>query len=426
MFRLPRTAPPEIRSLLERELGVRTLDQVLIHTQGTIQRLFNAQDSLLLFRSEDTPHASGLRLGNAASSREQVSAQCLEELPLRWEQAGIHHYIAADLRTQLSCISYSAFSWPYPSITLSSDSSAAQGRVPRDYTLLIPISSELTVHHEEDSPFFGYIALMFDAFPQLPDSTVQLIITLPELLSDVVAAHLRQPLFFGERARSSFAHDAKRKILVLREYLLQLRQAPQSEHAEQLLESMGRVLGRMQQEVSSVMLLDRMRTGQLKIHPILLSLSELAAETVSEVAPLFQQGGVTIQTECEEGLPATAIDPAIFPAAIENLLDNALKFSERGQTVILRTRLNSEGQIVLEVCDQGKGVRDEEREAIFAPYFRGEAGDGVPGHGLGLYMVRKIVEAHRGVVSVSSGDEAKTTFSVTLPRLTSGTPEEGA
>lgn len=422
MFRLPNTAPSEIRSLLERELGVRALDQVLIHTQGTVQRLFNAQDSLLMFRSEDTPHASGLRLGNAATARSDLSPGTLEALPARWEEAGIHQYIAHDLRVQLSCISYSAFSWPYPNFSLNTN--GAPLVVPRDYTLLIPFSSELTVHHEEDSPFFGYLALMFDAFPQLPDSTVRLIVTLPELLSDVVAAHLRQPLFYGERARSSFAHDAKRQILVLREYLLQLQQLTAPEQRERVLTSMERVLGRLQHGVSDVLLLDRMRTGQLTVNPIPLSLSELAQETVAEVAPLFAQGGVSIRTECAADLPSSAIDPAIFPAAIENLLDNALKFSERGQTVVLRTLVNAAGQLVLEVSDQGKGVRDEEREAIFAPYFRGEAGEGVPGNGLGLYMVKKIVEAHRGEVSVLSSDAHKTTFSVTLPPLSTAVSAE--
>ncbi len=416
MFRLPNTAPSEIRSLLERELGVDALDQVLVHTQGTVQRLFNAQDSLLMFRSEDTPHASGLRVGNALSVRKELSAAALGDLPSRWEAASIHHYVAQDLRNQLSCISYSAFSWPYPSIPLYVDEAGSSVAVPRDYTLFIPFGSDLTVHHEEDSPFFGYLALMFDSFPQLPDSTVRLIVTLPELLSDVVAAHLRKPLFHGERARNGFAHDAKRQILVLREQLLQLKQSSE-EGRERALHAMERVLTRLQQEVSGILLLDRMRSGQLKVNPIPMSLSELAEETVAEVAPFFEQGGVAIRTECAADLPVSALDPAIFPAAIENLLDNALKFSERGQTVLLRTSVNADGQIVLEVCDQGKGVRDEEREAIFAPYFRGEAGAGVPGNGLGLYMVKKIVEAHQGEVTVLSGDEQKTTFAVTLPTL---------
>jgi signal transduction histidine kinase len=98
-----------------------------------------------------------------------------------------------------------------------------------------------------------------------------------------------------------------------------------------------------------------------------------------------------------------------------NLVNNAIKYSPDGGTVTiaLTTRSN---QVVVSVRDEGIGMNDEEVRAAFEPFQRsGGLKNHVPGSGLGLYVVRRLVEAHGGTVSIQSERGRGSTFEVQLP-----------
>jgi signal transduction histidine kinase len=101
---------------------------------------------------------------------------------------------------------------------------------------------------------------------------------------------------------------------------------------------------------------------------------------------------------------------------VDNLLDNARKYSEADQPVTLRASAGA-GGLVVEVQDRGIGIDPEDLPRLFTPFFRTDrsrsrASGGV---GLGLAMARRIVEAHGGTVSAESRASAGTTLRVTLP-----------
>jgi len=100
--------------------------------------------------------------------------------------------------------------------------------------------------------------------------------------------------------------------------------------------------------------------------------------------------------------------------AVANLLDNALKYTPAGGRVHLATRTEP-GLGVIEISDTGPGVPPAEREKIWRRLYRGDASRSQRGLGLGLSLVKAIVEAHRGTVTVDEADGGGARFTVRLP-----------
>jgi two-component system OmpR family sensor kinase len=113
-------------------------------------------------------------------------------------------------------------------------------------------------------------------------------------------------------------------------------------------------------------------------------------------------------------LPNVRGDPDLLLLAVHNLLENALKFSRPGDTLELRAFEDGAG-IVIEVADTGPGIPEEEQPHVWEELYRGEAGRGIPGSGLGLALVRAIAERHNGRVSLRSRLGQGTVFSLRLP-----------
>lgn len=110
-------------------------------------------------------------------------------------------------------------------------------------------------------------------------------------------------------------------------------------------------------------------------------------------------------------------DRARLDQILTNLLSNALKYSPAGGEVCVEVRTTADDRAVLVVSDQGIGIPRAEQAQLFQPFVRGRLLHGqIGGTGLGLYIVRQIVEGHGGTIAVASTPEQGTTFTVTLPR----------
>jgi signal transduction histidine kinase len=110
------------------------------------------------------------------------------------------------------------------------------------------------------------------------------------------------------------------------------------------------------------------------------------------------------------------VDRAAFTRALWNLLDNAAKYSPDADTIWVQLSVD-DGEAVIRVRDQGLGIEPGEQSQIFGKFVRGSSASvrDVSGTGLGLAMVRHIVNAHGGRVSVESEPNKGSTFALTLP-----------
>lgn len=120
------------------------------------------------------------------------------------------------------------------------------------------------------------------------------------------------------------------------------------------------------------------------------------------------------EVEHEGPGPVVLADPAALEQVLANLLDNAVKYSDRVKHVTVRVR-TAGSRAIVEVIDRGIGISAADRAHIFERFFRSGGPPHRPGFGLGLTIVREIVEAHRGRVDVASTPGVGSTFRVDLP-----------
>jgi PAS domain S-box-containing protein len=168
---------------------------------------------------------------------------------------------------------------------------------------------------------------------------------------------------------------------------------------------------RLNRLVDSLLEVSRITTGRLQLEPETMDLAAL----VGEVVDRFSEQSQRARCEVRVAAPVPVMgrwDPLRLEQVITNLLSNALKF---GQGKPVEVRVSGDGRARLVVADQGIGIAEQDLERIFRRFERAVPTRNFGGLGLGLYIVRQIVDAHGGTIQVRSHAGQGTTFEVELP-----------
>ncbi len=145
-------------------------------------------------------------------------------------------------------------------------------------------------------------------------------------------------------------------------------------------------------------------------------LVEMTRDLLTDFQKAVEQKGIALSAQITPDLPPVLGDPLHLRRVMDNLLGNALKFTPEGASVTVRLTQADKG-LVLEVADTGIGIPEEQLEQIFERFYQVNGGMSrrYGGAGLGLALVKQIVEAHGGAVDVRSRVGQGSTFTVTLP-----------
>ncbi len=216
-------------------------------------------------------------------------------------------------------------------------------------------------------------------------------------------------------------HELKNPLTIIRLGLVNLQQSPDlSSDQGHSLERIALQVQRLQKLVVDLRLLADLEASRIERKPVnLRELLEEAIELSGQVTAPNRQIHLTVQ---QMPWPVSDIlgDRDLLVLVFRNLLDNALKFSAaEGQVEV---HVTEDGRMAsVEIADTGTGIPAEEVAHIFEELYRGENARGVPGSGLGLKLVERIVTLHNGAVQVRSKPELGSVFTVRLP-LASETP----
>jgi PAS domain S-box-containing protein len=142
-------------------------------------------------------------------------------------------------------------------------------------------------------------------------------------------------------------------------------------------------------------------------------LAGVVRQSVSICEHLVERGGIALTVEVDPELPVLRAVRGQLEQVLINLITNAVHAVENGGQVRVRAQVDTPSSILLEVADSGPGVPDEDRDKIFEPFFTTKS-DG-KGTGLGLPIVRNLVEQHRGEIHVERSDLGGAAFRVILP-----------
>jgi len=187
-------------------------------------------------------------------------------------------------------------------------------------------------------------------------------------------------------------------------------QQPTPESPNQIAQALLEIrtqMGRLDELVQDYLSLVRVANIELQPEDLGLCIQAWSAEMQAQAAAQ----GVTLQIKGLEHLGQVQFHASTLRRAVLNLVQNALDVVAEGGTVSI-TGHSTATQVQLQVCDTGSGIAAERLERIFEPLYTTKPG----GTGLGLYIVREIVAAHGGQVTVASVEGQGTTFTITLPR----------
>lgn len=188
------------------------------------------------------------------------------------------------------------------------------------------------------------------------------------------------------------------------------------EQVKSMLGAMHRRALWLQGLVENLLAAATIREGRLQLHRQSLSLVDVMADVEAVVEPLLEQRGQHLRMRVAAGLPEVLADSRRLGQVLINLILNASKFGAPNSAIDV-TLSASDGVVRVAVADRGPGVSAEQAHRLFEPYYRAPAtaGMGKDGVGLGLSIVKSIIEAHGGQVGVESRRGGGARFWFSLP-----------
>jgi len=190
------------------------------------------------------------------------------------------------------------------------------------------------------------------------------------------------------------------------------------EQVKTMLGAMHRRTLWLQGLVENLLCAATIREGRLQLHRQSLSLSDLRDDVEAVVGPLLAQRGQRLRVRFGQAVPEVLGDSRRLSQVLVNLILNGSKFGATNSPIDLT--ITGRGEVVrIAIADRGPGVSAEHMARLFEPYYRdpASAGSGKDGVGLGLSIVKSIIEAHGGLVGVESRRGGGARFWFTVPTI---------
>jgi signal transduction histidine kinase/FixJ family two-component response regulator len=219
------------------------------------------------------------------------------------------------------------------------------------------------------------------------------------------------------------SHELRSPLALIRSYAEMLAKGqlgelePEQEKPVAVIERRARMLSEMVQDITLILAAE---VNPPPPEPV--PLDELTLDTAEDFRAAVEQAGLTLHTEIAPQLPLVSGYPTYLGRVLDNLLGNAIKFTPEGGTLTIRLRQDGD-QVALEVSDTGIGIPSDQLDRVFERFYQidGSAQRRYRGMGLGLALVKEIVETYGGQVKVESQLNEGSTFTVLLPIADSAT-----
>jgi signal transduction histidine kinase len=239
------------------------------------------------------------------------------------------------------------------------------------------------------------------------------------LYRDLALAH--QELLSVDQMKTSFlanvSHELRTPLTSILGYLDLFERGTLgalSEIQGHAIDVISRNAHTLTRQLNNLLYLQEVRSSQIK--PIPVTVYDMVLRLVAELQPQADSSGLQLEMALQPTL-IFAGDAMALEQAFRNLIDNAIKFTPRGGRIRV-TLADDPTRIILQVEDSGIGIPEEAQEKIFVPFYQVDSSLArpFPGAGLGLAIVRHVVEAHGGQVTVRSAPGSGSTFTIVLPR----------
>jgi len=217
---------------------------------------------------------------------------------------------------------------------------------------------------------------------------------------------------------STISHEFKSPLSSIRQLseMLQSGRIPAEEYRQQYYDVLVEQSERLSLLIDNILDFSKIEEGKKEFDFEMVEIGSLIQEIVTAIQDQVRHKDFNIQLETEASLPFIKADRAAISQAITNLIDNAIKYSGDSRNIFVRT-FAEHPYLMIVIKDFGIGIRKEEIDKVFERFYRGgdELTRTIKGSGLGLTLVKQIVEVHNGNINVESKPGKGSTFTIRLP-----------
>ena len=230
---------------------------------------------------------------------------------------------------------------------------------------------------------------------------------------------MAQELGSVETLRTDFianvSHEMKTPLTVMQNYGTMLRQPDLSEERRiEYAKAVVQSARRMADMMTNILKLNRLENQQIFPKTTEYDLGEQLCECLLQYENIWEESDIAIETDIEEDVRVRA-DAELLSLVWSNLLSNAFKFTQPGGTVSV-TLFTADEDIFVQVKDTGCGMSPEVGSHIFEKFYQGDTSHATQGNGLGLALVKRVVDIMQGEIRVESVKGQGTTFTVKIRR----------
>ena len=213
---------------------------------------------------------------------------------------------------------------------------------------------------------------------------------------------------------SNVSHEMKTPIAVIKNYaeLLQkenLEEEKRQEYAKGIKDASSRLSGL----ISNILKLNKLENQSITPMPERYDISRQLCDCILQYENTWEEKEIEIDVDVEDTAYVYA-DASILEIVWNNLFSNAFKFTEVGGLVSLK-QFSEEEKVIIQISDTGCGMNEETKKHIFDKFYQGDTSHSKEGNGLGMAMVKRVIDMVGGNISVTSTLGVGSTFTVTLP-----------
>jgi signal transduction histidine kinase len=241
-----------------------------------------------------------------------------------------------------------------------------------------------------------------------------------ELVANRALARLHDALAESDRRKDSFlailAHELRNPMAPLRTCIDLVRRDPEHKLTDRMLEILDRQTGLLSRLVDDLLDVSRIKAGKIELRPEPVNLVDVIESALATSRPLIDERKHSFHLEAPSEHITVIVDTVRMGQVLSNLLNNAARYTPRGGRITVSCGTADEYAVV-RVVDSGAGIPPELQDSIFKMFVQERvASDGSGGLGLGLALSRRLVELHRGTISVHSAGRGRgSTFEIRLP-----------
>ena len=221
-----------------------------------------------------------------------------------------------------------------------------------------------------------------------------------------------------ERLLLTITHDIKAPAASISGFIDLMKDYVSNPQGLECLQNIKNSAAHLSHLVASLLDYHQLENGLMKVHPTSFSPAQLVAESVEGMKLRAEEKGLEISFECKiKGMEFFRADAFRIRQILDNLVSNAIKYTDRGSVTIQAqvSEILGKPTLTLSVKDTGKGMTDEEKQKVFQAFTRLKSAQGIEGTGLGLSITQELVSLLGGEIILHSILGKGSTFIVTIP-----------